>query len=101
MCQPKSVRIVVCDEDPREAIFFQVAVTNIGVNCDITFLRSGLELLRFLSRAKTIPDLVFLDINFNGVSGLEILAIIRKYEQWRRLPVIIHCTSNSVASIDT
>ena len=42
-----------------------------------------------LALIKTIPDVVFLDINMPGVSGLEVLAYLRREPRLEKVPVIV------------
>jgi CheY-like chemotaxis protein len=42
-----------------------------------------------LSLIKTTPDVVFLDINMPGVSGLEVLAYLRREPRLEKVPVVV------------
>lgn len=37
----------------------------------------------------TVPDLIVLDLNMPGVSGIEVLEFIRSREEWDHIPIIM------------
>jgi CheY-like chemotaxis protein len=45
------------------------------------------------------PDLILLDLNLPRMDGREVLAAIKRDEQWKRIPVIILTTSNDEADV--
>ena len=61
--------------------------------------RAALEILRDPA-AKPLPDLVLLDLNLPGYSGLDTLAELKADPELRRLPVIVLTTSKSQHEIN-
>lgn len=51
-------------------------------------------------RKKSLPDVIVLDVNMPGMSGIECLRIIRKTKGLDHLPVIIMSTSTNPKTID-
>lgn len=53
---------------------------------------------RFIER--TYPDIIFLDLNLPRKGGREVLAEIKKDENFRRIPVIVLTTSEAQVDIE-
>ena len=94
------IRIVICDDDPDELLFFQLALANMGLQYDVAWVESGADLIRYLTTVTTKPDLVFLDINMPGSPGLDALQEIRSNTSIRDQTVIIHSTSRAPDIVD-
>ncbi len=76
-------QILVVDDDPDMREMLQLLVTNMGYNA----LEAGKakDALQFIERGKA--DLVLLDLNMPGASGMDLLTVLQR----RRLevPIII------------
>lgn len=46
------------------------------------------------------PDLMLLDINMPGVTGLDLLEFIRRRGQWQRMPVLMLSTEAADTTVD-
>ena len=46
------------------------------------------------------PDILLLDINMPGVSGLDVLEFIRRHERWDNLPIVILSTEAADVTVD-
>lgn len=80
-----SARILVVDDEPdiSALVAYQLARESYRVRT----AASGPEALDALERE--LPDLVVLDLMLPGMSGLDVLAEIRRREEWKTLPVIL------------
>jgi two-component system, OmpR family, phosphate regulon response regulator PhoB len=80
-----SARILVVDDEPdiSALVAYQLARESYGVRT----AASGPEALAAIERE--LPDLVILDLMLPGMSGLDVLAEIRRRDEWRALPVIL------------
>lgn len=80
-----SARILVVDDEPdiSALVAYQLARESFRVRT----AASGPEALEAIERE--IPDLVILDLMLPGMSGLDVLAEIRRREEWQALPVIL------------
>ena len=80
-----SARILVVDDEPdiSALVAYQLARESYRVRT----AAGGPEALAAIERE--LPDLVILDLMLPGMSGLEVLAEIRRREEWRSLPVIL------------
>lgn len=72
--QPVTFRVLVADDDEWTRNLLRTYLTSEGV--DVEMARNGKEaMVRFLH---TQPDVVFLDVEMPGSTGLEVLALIRE-----------------------
>ncbi|HEX6924236.1 MAG TPA: response regulator transcription factor [Longimicrobiaceae bacterium] len=80
-----SASILVVDDEPdiSALVAYQLARESYRVRT----ATSGTEALEAIGRE--LPDLVVLDLMLPGISGLDVLAEIRRREEWRELPVIL------------
>lgn len=80
------------DDDADEAELLlealQIELTSVTFHA----FTDGNEALRFINE-KTVPDLIFLDLNLPLLSGKEILKKLRNEEVTNNVPVIIYSTS--------
>ena len=80
-----SARILVVDDEPdiSALVAYQLARESYRVST----AADGMEAMAAIERE--LPDLVILDLMLPGMSGLDVLAEIRKREESRDLPVIL------------
>lgn len=76
-------RIMAVDDEPQ---FLELIRAWLGRNYDLTTLSSGSGLLEALSAVR--PDLLILDVNMPGVSGIELCAAVRADPRFKTLPVL-------------
>lgn len=88
--------VCLIDDDPDELDIFMEALGRIDAACRCTSAQSGGQALEMLDYI--LPDLIFLDLNMPGMSGLECLAEIRKNPRLARVPVVIYSTGLTNAS---
>jgi two-component system phosphate regulon response regulator PhoB len=80
-----SAHILVVDDEPDIAAL--VAYHLARESYRVRTAASGPEAIDAMTRE--VPDLVILDLMLPGMSGLEVLAEIRRREDWQRVPVIL------------
>ncbi len=85
--------ILYAEDNSSDAAFFQRAFRQAGGELPIVHFENGTGTLEFLENAvrhrKLLPRLLILDIKMPGMSGLELLMLIRQREEFSNLPVII------------
>lgn len=79
------VLVVEDDRDERLALASWLRLRGFRVE----LASNGREALEILSRAKTLPSLIFLDLEMPDVDGWRLLASIALEPAWRELPVIV------------
>ena len=95
-------RILLLDDDSDDRMFFKDAVKKVGsgdVSC-IT-LADGHELIATLQgEPDSKPHVIFLDINMPGMSGWEVLSLLKEHVAYANIPVIIYSTSKHTEEIN-
>ena len=86
-------KIMLIDDDYDDRLLFKETLksTDPGITC-IT-CKSGVEALKQLSLEKSLPDVLFVDINMPEVSGWELAENLKKSEQLKEIPIIMYSTS--------
>ena len=87
------VLIVEANEDNRYLLY--TAFTNYSDTTPIKFMDSGELALKYLQQlsAPFYPSLIILDMNMPGLNGHEVLALIRRDECMKDIPVIFYSSS--------
>ncbi|HEX8357883.1 MAG TPA: response regulator [Segetibacter sp.] len=92
------MHILMADDDKDDFQILKVAAEKTGESLKVSYAANWLELWRFT--LKTLPDILFLDINMPVKNGFECLQLLRDDRKYDRLPIIIYSTSVSKTDID-
>jgi|SRR5688572_23619432 CheY-like chemotaxis protein len=86
------VLIVEADEDNRYSLY--TAFTHTGWSAPLKFMDSGELALKYLQQLSPpfYPSLIILDMNMPGLNGHEVLALIRKGETMKNIPIVFYST---------
>jgi CheY-like chemotaxis protein len=94
------IKIVVCDDNWAESPLFEFTLRNIGIDFELDWVDDGLELLIYLTTAERLPDIIFLDVNMPGKSGIQWLEEIRSNRKWNHIPIIIQSFAGATKDIE-
>jgi CheY-like chemotaxis protein len=89
--------ILLVDDDLDEYDLFTTALKQVTRDYALNHVTECSDLFAVIKRVN--PDLVFLDINMPGMSGIECLKSIRADKKYQSLPIIIYSTSNNKINI--
>jgi hypothetical protein len=92
--------ILLAEDDPQHVDLFCRAVDAAELDCHVEVLSDGPAVIDFLfatgqykhRKGLELPELMFLDLKLPGMSGLQVLQMLRRSlgeEQARLLPVIV------------
>jgi CheY-like chemotaxis protein len=79
-------KILLVDDDPAGTEPVVKFIQRSGF--EVSVANDGREALNTLS-AGDPPDLILLDVSMPGMSGLELLRVLRSYIRWQSIPVIL------------
>ena len=93
----RPARIVLVEDEPSDIVFMRKAFERGSRDFDVVDLASGPALMDHLRQAaaeSAPPDLILLDLNLPGMSGLDILAELRSGDVFPNLVVIVLTSSS-------
>lgn len=85
--------ILVVDDDPAFIFATEKAIAKIWPHSTVKHAVEGREAIALIHRENK-PDLILLDFYMPGMSGLDILKEIRKNDNTRYVPVVVHTASS-------
>lgn len=85
---------LLVDDDPEDREVFAEAMTSVKEEAELLTAENGQEALKILQNGLYEPDLILLDLNMPLMSGKEFLAVVKKHEYFRHIPVFIFTTSS-------
>jgi CheY-like chemotaxis protein len=96
------MKILMADDDADDRHLFSLAFKEAFPGSGyaeqvLEFVRDGIELLDYLrnNTGKTLPDLIFLDLNMPRKNGRDVLKEIKLDRQLKNIPIVIMTTSQS------
>lgn len=105
--QPKSISILVADDDADDRMMIQDALRENHLSNDLRFVEDGEELMdllfnrgKYLDQTKNpLPELILLDLTTPKKDGREALVEIKTHSALRGLPVVVLTTSKAEEDI--
>lgn len=94
---PRSVTIVMIEDDEGHARLIEKNVRRAGVNNEIRHFVDGTSALSFLTSEDSEahgPLLILLDLNLPDMTGIDILGVLKKHDRLKRAPVIVLTTTD-------
>jgi CheY-like chemotaxis protein len=103
-----SGHILVAEDDPTDAYFFQRAFSRAHLPVTLHFVRDGQEVIDYLQGkgqftdrgAYPLPQLMLLDLKMPRLGGFEVLQWVRKQPGFNGLQVVIFSSSGEPANIN-
>ena len=87
--------ILLIDDDEDDHLYFKDAINSINPCLTIDTATNGKDAFDRLKESKTLPDIIFLDLNMPVMNGYEFLVYIKKEKKLCDIPLGIYSTSNS------
>jgi CheY-like chemotaxis protein len=94
--------LLYVEDNPADAAIAREALDAVGAKVQITVVENGPQAFDYLANRgyfadAPTPDLVLLDLNLPIMSGLMILAELRRESRWAKLPVVVYTSSRTPA----
>jgi CheY-like chemotaxis protein len=104
----ESGHILVAEDDPTDAYFFQRAFRRGGLPVALHFVRDGQEVIDYLNgtgpfadrAAHPLPQLVLLDLKMPRLNGFDVLERVRAQPGFKNLQMVIFSSSDEARDIN-
>ncbi|MEX0661892.1 MAG: response regulator [Balneolaceae bacterium] len=95
------LRILLTDDDEGDRLLFKEIIEEMNTETVVHTLKNGVELMNYLNENhKSLPALLFLDLNIPLKSGMECLKEIRGNSKFDSIAIAIYSTSSFDKDID-
>ena len=95
------LKILLVEDELADVLLLRRALGRAELHWSLTVARDGIRALSLITAPQSkVPDLVLLDLNLTGRSGLEVLARLRRQPVWQDLPVLVLSTSSQSGDVD-
>jgi two-component system response regulator len=93
--------ILIVEDDAEDAFFAIRLLQKIGVNMNLIHMGDGNEALKFLltKSRNDFPKLIIVDLNLNGLCGIELIRKIKAHDALKRIPIVVLTGSDSEKDI--
>ena len=95
-CSQKRCFVLIAEDDDDDRMIFEESLGELARGVDFAFVKNGQELIDFLSAERSLPDIIFLDLNMPLMDGRDALKLIRSDPKLKDIPVVCFTTSSSV-----
>jgi len=93
--------ILLADDDSDDRMFFDDAVTSLGLNIRLTAAKDGAKLMDLLlANTDELPEMLFLDLNMPFKNGFQCLTEIRNNFLLKDIFVVIYSTTANPREIE-
>lgn len=91
--------ILLVDDDEDDQYVFRDALNAVDASINVDTAIDGVDALEKLSESKTVPELIFLDLNMPRMNGKSFLKEIKSSDTFQSIPVIVYSTSANPSDI--
>jgi len=96
--------VLLVEDNPAIRLIMQEAFKAASFEGQLDMAENGDDVMQYLKREKKfstapMPDIILMDLNLPGKSGIEVIGEIKKDDRLKNIPIVVLTGSNS--SIDT
>jgi CheY-like chemotaxis protein len=92
--------IALLDDDPDEYLLLADAFAVLNIPVYLVQFLTFAELTRYLAQAPNLPEMLLLDVNMPGVTGVAVLRSLKAEERYAGLQVVMHSSTCDPEIID-
>ena len=92
-------QILLVDDDHDDLMIFSLALSELDIPTEILYAEGYQTLMKFMENPKTIPQIIFLDINMPGYDGMDCLKLIKSSRDFDSIPIVMYSTSSNPKTI--
>jgi len=91
------LKILMADDDEDDRLLLLDAMSEVDASNSLSIVEDGMELMDYLQQrnARSLPDLILLDLNMPRKNGYECIEEIRADEKLAHVPIVVLTTSTS------
>ena len=94
------LEVLLVEDEPADRLLLQQGLRELGLPWKLENASCGVQAIARMEDSEREPaQLVLLDLNLPGMSGLEILQRIRGNQRWRGVPVVMLTSSRRRSDI--
>jgi two-component system, chemotaxis family, response regulator Rcp1 len=95
----RDIQVLVVDDNPADARLVAEAFDECRFPHHLYIVRDGLEAIAFITKIEQFenvprPDLVIMDLQMPCIDGYGVLAVIKRTEEFRSIPVVMFSSSD-------
>ena len=94
------IYILLADDDGDDRLFFAEAIAELDQKIQLSTVKDGDELMKYLSNTIILPHFIFVDLNMPFKNGLQCLEEIRANPAYHDVCVILYSTTARQGDID-
>jgi len=96
----KKIDVVLVEDNPKDALILLRILKKEGFGDDVKWLKDGKEAVdKLVVAEKWLPKLVLLDMKLPKLTGVEVLAILKKHPKMSQVPVVMLSSSDEKVDI--
>jgi len=97
----RPMRLLLVEDNRGDVMLLKRAFTQSNIPHEITIARTGEEALAIVNTAQphTSADIIILDLNLPGLSGLEVLQALKNDAQHQSIPIFVLSSSRAQADV--
>ncbi|MGB7415232.1 MAG: response regulator [Thermosynechococcaceae cyanobacterium] len=93
-------QVLLVEDDPGDAELTRIGLARTGMALDLKVVDNGQDALSYLRHEEGYadalrPNLILLDLNLPGLSGREVLQVVKQDQDFKSIPVIVLTTSDA------
>lgn len=95
MLNQQPITVLIIDDDADDRFFMERALKTDSAHTRLHLADSGQQALDMLVLMHPTPDVILLDLNMPGLSGLEVLEQLKQSTRHQSIPVVVLTTSDA------